>query len=338
LLSVAHSAYNFVLGGMAGAFGASMVYPIDLVKTRMQNQRSTVVGSVLYKNSLDCIRKVFRNEGFLGFYRGLGPQLIGVAPEKAIKLTVNDLIRGRAMDPDTGRIPLSFEFLAGGMAGGCQVIFTNPLEIVKIRLQVQGETAKAEGAVPRGAAHIVRQLGLLGLYKGASACLLRDIPFSAIYFPAYAHLKKDVFHEGHNGKKLGFFETLGAAAIAGMPAAYFTTPADVVKTRLQVEAKKGQTMYKGLTDAFVKIYREEGFKALFKGGPARIIRSSPQFGFTLVAYEYLHTFLPFPWTKQEPAQVRTALTTGAGPDELSRIRARNALKILLDVHGDFGQR
>jgi hypothetical protein len=38
----------------------------------------------------------------------------------------------------------------------------------------------------------------------------------------------------------------------------------------------------------MRIDREEGFKALFKGGPARIIRSSPQFGFTLVAYEYLH--------------------------------------------------
>ena len=87
---------------------------------------------------------------------------------------------------------------------------------------------------------------------------------------------------------------------------------DVVKTRLQVEARKGQTNYKGLTDAFVKICehpdqwnrcgardlmlydkffptdREEGFRALFKGGPARILRSSPQFGFTLVAYEYLH--------------------------------------------------
>jgi len=80
---------------------------------------------------------------------------------------------------------------------------------------------------------------------------------------------------------------------------------DVVKTRLQVEARKGQTTYKGLADAFVRICkstwlnysdgfikeiidREEGFKALFKGGPARIIRSSPQFGFTLVAYEYLH--------------------------------------------------
>ena len=73
---------------------------------------------------------------------------------------------------------------------------------------------KAEGAAPKGAVHIVRQLGLLGLYRGASACLLRDIPFSAIYFPAYAHLKKDVFHEGYNGKKLSFFETLSAAAIA----------------------------------------------------------------------------------------------------------------------------
>jgi solute carrier family 25 aspartate/glutamate transporter 12/13 len=84
----------------------------------------------------------------------------------------------------------------------------------KIRLQVQGEAAKVEGAVPRGAIHIIRQLGLLGLYRGASACLLRDIPFSAIYFPAYFHLKKDVFHEGYHGKKLSFFETLSSAAIA----------------------------------------------------------------------------------------------------------------------------
>ncbi|EIN13882.1 mitochondrial carrier [Punctularia strigosozonata HHB-11173 SS5] len=332
LHQVAHSVYNFGLGGIAGACGATIVYPIDLGD--MQNQRSTVVGQLLYENSIDCVRKVFRNEGFVGFYRGLGPQLVGVAPEKAIKLTVNDLIRGRAMDPETGRITLPWELVAGGMAGGCQVVFTNPLEIVKIRLQVQGEAAKIEGAKPKGAVHIIRQLGLLGLYKGASACLLRDIPFSAIYFPAYAHLKKDFYHEGYNGKHLSFWETLSAAAIAGMPAAYFTTPADVVKTRLQVEARKGQSTYKGMGDAFARIYQEEGFKAFFKGGPARILRSSPQFGFTLLAYEYLQKFLPYPW-KESPKQVETALTSR--PEDLSQVRARNALKILLDVHGDFGR-
>lgn len=84
----------------------------------------------------------------------------------------------------------------------------------KIRLQIQGEAAKVEGAIPRGAVHIVRQLGVVGLYKGSSACLLRDIPFSAVYFTSYSHLKKDVFKEGYNGKQLSFLETLGSAAIA----------------------------------------------------------------------------------------------------------------------------
>ena len=45
-----------------------------------------------------------------------------MAPEKAIKLTVNDIIRSKAMDPETGRIKLGWEMVAGGMAGGCQVV------------------------------------------------------------------------------------------------------------------------------------------------------------------------------------------------------------------------
>lgn len=50
------------------------MYPIDLVKTRMQNQRSTgsVVGELMYKNSFDCFKKVLRYEGFVGLYRGKG--------------------------------------------------------------------------------------------------------------------------------------------------------------------------------------------------------------------------------------------------------------------------
>lgn len=50
---------------------------------------------------------------------------------------------------------------------------------------------------------------------GVSISLLRDVPFSAIYFTAYAHLKKDLFREGENGKKLSFVQTLTAAGIAG---------------------------------------------------------------------------------------------------------------------------
>lgn len=122
LHNVLESAHHFALGSIAGAFGAFMVYPIDLVKTRMQNQRSGRVGQVLYTNSLDCARKVVKNEGFKGLYSGVLPQLIGVAPEKAIKLTVNDLLRSHFSEKDTGKIKIWQEIISGGTAGACQVV------------------------------------------------------------------------------------------------------------------------------------------------------------------------------------------------------------------------
>ncbi|XP_071388020.1 electrogenic aspartate/glutamate antiporter SLC25A12, mitochondrial-like isoform X3 [Centroberyx affinis] len=305
-LQAVESAYRFTLGSIAGATGATAVYPIDLVKTRMQNQRSTgsFVGELMYKNSFDCAKKVLRYEGVFGFYRGLVPQLIGVAPEKAIKLTVNDFVRDKFTNQDD-TIALAAEILAGGCAGGSQVIFTNPLEIVKIRLQVAGEITTG----PRvSALNVVRELGFFGLYKGAKACFLRDIPFSAIYFPVYAHTKQKLADEEG---RLGALQLLTAGAIAGIPAASLVTPADVIKTRLQVAARAGQTTYSGVTDCFRKILKEEGFKAFWKGAGARVCRSSPQFGVTLVTYELLQRWFYVDFGGHRPA--------GSEPTPKSRI-------------------
>ncbi len=222
-------------------------------------------------------------------------------------------------------------------------IFTNPLEIVKIRLQVQGEVAKTvEGAPRRSAMWIVKNLGLVGLYKGASACLLRDVPFSGIYFPTYNHLKRDFFGEGPN-KKLGILQLLTAGAIAGMPAAYLTTPCDVIKTRLQVEARKGETKYTSLRHCARTVYQEEGFRAFFKGGPARVLRSSPQFGFTLAAYEFLQKALPMPGSSQHEGPpvaggyTEPVVGLQAAKAPLPYLRSRNALKIILDLDENFGR-
>jgi solute carrier family 25 (mitochondrial aspartate/glutamate transporter), member 12/13 len=201
--------------------------------------------------------KVVKNEGFKGLYKGLGPQIVGVAPEKAIKLTVNDLLRGLFEDRSKGEIYFPLEVLAGGGAGASQVLFTNPLEIVKIRLQVQGEV-KGERI---GAMTIIRELGLAGLYKGAGACLLRDIPFSAIYFPTYAKMKELLKDENGN---LGPKDLLIAGAVAGIPAASLVTPADVIKTRLQVKARTGEQTYTGIRDCFWKVLSQEGPRAFFK--------------------------------------------------------------------------
>lgn len=91
---------------------------------------------------------------------------------------------------------------------------------------------------------------------------MRDIPFSAIYFPTYAHTKELFTNEdGYNNPVTLLF----AGALAGIPAAALVTPADVIKTRLQVVARQGQTTYKGLFDAASKIYKEEGARAFWKG-------------------------------------------------------------------------
>ncbi|XP_030751551.1 calcium-binding mitochondrial carrier protein Aralar1 isoform X1 [Sitophilus oryzae] len=285
VIQILESTYRFTLGSIAGAVGATAVYPIDLVKTRMQNQRTgSFIGELMYRNSFDCFKKVIRHEGVFGLYRGLVPQLMGVAPEKAIKLTVNDFVRDKFTDKN-GNIPVYGEVISGACAGGSQVVFTNPLEIVKIRLQVAGEIASGEKV---RAWSVVKELGLFGLYKGAKACLLRDVPFSAIYFPSYAHTKASLADEnGYNAP----ISLLVAGAIAGIPAASLVTPADVIKTRLQVVARAGQTTYSGVLDATRKIYREEGFRAFWKGSVARVFRSSPQFGVTLLTYELLQRTL-----------------------------------------------
>lgn len=114
---ILESLYRFALGSIAGAAGATVVYPIDLVKTRMQNQRSgSYVGELMYRNSIDCVKKVVRYEGTAGLYRGLLPQLVGVCPEKAIKLTMNDLVRDKFINFNGNNKILPWQEV---IAGGC---------------------------------------------------------------------------------------------------------------------------------------------------------------------------------------------------------------------------
>lgn len=219
-------------------------------------------------------------EGAAGLYRGLKPNLIGVTPEKAIKLTANDTFREAftARNRD-GRIRAWQEMASGAAAGFLQVAATNPMEIVKLRMQLQGESG-----VHASAATVARELGVRGLYRGVAACWLRDVPFSLIFFPLFANLNSAF--GGNTGSFLGLF---AAGAVSGSLAAGSVTPCDVVKTRLQV--KGGSQRYSGILDAFRKIVAEEGWAALMKGYQPRMIVQAPLFAITMSAFELQKRFL-----------------------------------------------
>eukprot|EP01117_Protostelium_nocturnum_P005808 TRINITY_DN2097_c0_g1_i1.p1 TRINITY_DN2097_c0_g1~~TRINITY_DN2097_c0_g1_i1.p1 ORF type:complete len:293 (+),score=95.57 TRINITY_DN2097_c0_g1_i1:132-1010(+) len=274
---------NLVMGGTAGIIGACSTFPLDMVKTRMQNQKSVAGQAKMYNSVLDCFRKIIAKEGVKGLYRGLPAQLVGITPEKAIKLTINDFVRYKFTDQQTNKIKIQYEALAGCLAGFSQVVVTNPYEIVKVRLQTQ---ALETGARKSGLT-VVKELGFQGLFKGSAATLLRDVPFSAIYFTLYGNLKAYQLQK-QNGTPLSVGQLFVASAASGMFAGGLVTPADVIKTRIQV--KQGAIPYKGIGDCFSRILKEEGAAALFKGAVPRMMIISPLFGITLCVYEVLQGY------------------------------------------------
>uniref|UniRef100_A0A8D0FWR8 Mitochondrial glutamate carrier 1 n=1 Tax=Strix occidentalis caurina TaxID=311401 RepID=A0A8D0FWR8_STROC len=147
------------------------------------------------------------------------------------------------------KLTLLREMLAGCGAGTCQVIVTTPMEMLKIQLQDAGRIAAqkklmaaqaqlssssgagaAEPAVERRptATQITRELlrskGIAGLYKGLGATLLRDVPFSIVYFPLFANLNK--LGQKDPNVKAPFYVSFLSGCVAGSTAAVAVNPCD----------------------------------------------------------------------------------------------------------------
>lgn len=293
--------------------GVTCVFPIDLAKTRLQNQHS---GQQLYKNMMDCLIKTVRSEGYFGMYRGAAVNLTLVTPEKAIKLAANDFFRHQ-LSKDGSKLTVFKEMLAGCCAGMCQVTITTPMEMLKIQLQDAGRIAAQQRVMPSvvttlkmggtsavlcrsynanpvtqvmrlSATQITRELlktkGLSGLYKGLGATLMRDIPFSVVYFPLFAHLHQ-LGRPSPEDPTVPFYWSFMSGCLAGSVAAVTVSPCDVVKTRLQ-SLKKGanEETYNGVVDCVRKILKKEGPSALMKGATCRTLVIAPLFGIAQVVY------------------------------------------------------
>ncbi|CAL5422784.1 unnamed protein product [Camellia sinensis] len=265
-----------VAGSIGGVMEACCLQPIDVIKTRLQLDRSGA-----YKGIVHCGTTIVRTEGVRALWKGLTPFATHLTLKYALRMGSNAVLQSAFKDSNSGNLSNQGRFFAGFGAGVLEaLVIVTPFEVVKIRLQQQRglshELLKYKGPV-HCARLIIREEGILGLWAGAAPTVMRNGTNQAAMFSA-----KNAFdgllwkkHEG-DGKVLQPWQSMISGFLAGTAGPICTGPFDVVKTRLMAQSRSGgELKYKGMVHAIPTIYREEGLRALWKGLLPRLMRIPP---------------------------------------------------------------
>jgi len=283
---------NFFAGGFGGVCCVATGHPLDTIKVRLQTMPKPKPGEKpLFTGTFDCALKTIRHEGFLGLYKGMAAPIVGVTPIFAICFWGFNFGKKLQMK-DPHDKPTYLQIWNAGMIAG---VFTTgimaPGERVKCLLQIQ----QASGAERKYAGPIdcVRQIykanGIRGVYKGACATLLRDVPGTGMYFLSYEFLISQFIQEGQTRSDIGVHKILVSGGLAGMCNWGIAIAPDVLKSRLQT-APEG-TYPNGVRDVFRHLMRTEGPQALFRGVVPVMLRAFPANAACFVGYEMAMRFL-----------------------------------------------
>lgn len=320
---LAKSWAHFVAGALGGMASATLTAPLDVLKTRLQStyyQQHLVAARIarglppietmsFARSSLLHIREtgeilyqVPRAEGWRALFKGLGPNLIGVVPARAINFyTYGNGKRLISTYFNNGHEAPWVHLCAAACAGVITGTATNPIWLVKTRLQLDKTThADGRGRQYKNAldctVQTVRKEGIRGLYRGLSASYL-GVTESTLQWMMYERMKLYLARREErliaSGKPptlwdetVGWTGNLAAAGAAKFIAALVTYPHEVVRTRLrQTPMENGRLKYTGLAQCFRLIFREEGMAALYGGLVPHMMRVVPSAAIMFGTYE-----------------------------------------------------
>jgi len=180
-------------------------------------------------------------------------------------------------------------FAAGAIAGASSVVFTYPLDLIRVHLAVAVEKHTYSG-ITDAALKIFRRDGLIGLYRGLWPTLLGIVPYAAVNFASFETLKT-LAPKNDKGQVSIPFKLLagGFAGALGQTVAY---PLDVCRRIIQtanLSDSHGQN-FRGTADVFRHIMATEGWRGLFKGLSINYIKVAPMVGISFTTYELLKGF------------------------------------------------
>ncbi|XP_021774963.1 protein MITOFERRINLIKE 1, chloroplastic-like [Chenopodium quinoa] len=262
-LSVFERAFIGTLAGAsAGAFTYFCLHPLDTIKTKLQTKGA----SQIYKNTLDAIIKTFQTKGISGFYSGISAVIVGSTFSSALLFGTCEFSKSclSKFDEFPSLLVPPTASLMGSIVSSAVMV---PKELITQRMQ-----AGAKGKSWEILAQILRKGGILGLYTGYSATLLRNLPAGVLSYSSFEWLKIAVLKKG-NKEKLTPLESVCCGALAGAISASLTTPLDVVKTRMMTQFQ-GVVVNDGVSGIIKQILMEEGWVGLTRGMGARVVHSA----------------------------------------------------------------
>ncbi|KAH7068455.1 mitochondrial 2-oxodicarboxylate carrier protein-like protein [Paraphoma chrysanthemicola] len=280
--------YQFTAGAIAGVSEILVMYPLDVVKTRIQLQHGTISGKEGYSGVVDCFRKIVRQEGVTKLYRGITAPILMEVPKRAIKFSANDSFAPfyqHLFSVPTMIQPLAI--LTGASAGATESLVVVPFELLKIRLQDRSSASRYNGLLDC-LSKVVRNEGPMALYNGFEATLWRHVVWNAGYFGCIFQVRARMPDPAASPNP-GWQKTMNdltAGFVGGVVGTTFNTPLDVVKSRIQSVAKEAgvRQKYEWAWPALAVIAKEEGLSALYKGYVAKILRFGPGGGVLLMVY------------------------------------------------------
>lgn len=305
----------FASGTAAGALSALALQPLDVLKTRLQVQDEVDARRARYAGAWRGARRIVAEEGARGLFAGTTPAVVGSAVSWGTYFAWYDAARTRyaraaaaAREGGDGSVvkglPASVNALAATEAGLVTTVVTNPIWVVKTRLQLQ-RGGGAGGAGERYAGFvdalvkIARKEGVGGLYKGLVPSVWL-VSHGSIQLTAYEWLK-EMWASGRernprDWKPIVNPTEAGALGLASKFIAVSTTyPIQVVRARMQQRADvyRGEDapVYARAGQAFAQTIRREGVLALYKGFAPNVLRVLPSSAITFAAYEGVYGFL-----------------------------------------------
>jgi solute carrier family 25 carnitine/acylcarnitine transporter 20/29 len=172
-------AFGHGIAGLgAGCTVSFVAAPVEHVKARLQVQYSAKKSERLYSGPIDCTRKILRNYGFRGLFRGLFATML-FRSWMFVMWSVYDL-SSRWMTERTKMSKPAINFWAGGLAAQCFWLTSYPSDVVKQRIMTDGlgEDRKFKRWIDAARA-VGRESGWRGYWRGFLPCFLRAFPANA---------------------------------------------------------------------------------------------------------------------------------------------------------------